>query len=68
MTNRCNWCGTAHTNGSRFCTRKCRKAKIKAHERKGAKKKYAGDNAHRVFGATFSNEDYFDGYGCGPKD
>ena len=37
----CKYCGTEHANGSNFCTRKCRIAHIRKHEKRGAKKRHA---------------------------
>ena len=54
----CRRCGVEHNNGSNFCTRKCRKAWIREHNIKGAKKraKKMRDEGLMQMGSSFSNE------------
>lgn len=51
----CNWCGKEcqKNQRSRFCSRKCRVAKIQAHQIKGAKKRREN---HYYLGAAFDHE------------
>lgn len=62
MVFRCKECDKINTNGTNFCTRKCRMNWIHRHNKKGGRKRAqkAYDRELMKFGSNFSNEDYFD--------
>lgn len=54
----CKNCGSKNSNGTNFCTKKCRKEYCKQYEVKGAKKRaiIGYERALSGFGSNFSNE------------
>jgi len=45
----CKSCGKKSTNGTNFCTRKCKLSWIREHNIKGAKKYYANPDNNPIF-------------------
>ena len=54
----CKQCNNNNTNGTNFCTRKCRTRWVREHKVKGGKKraKLAIEREAMTYGSDFSNE------------